>query len=129
MKCLCHSGLPHSECCGPYHARKILPESALQLMRSRYSAYAYKHPEYIIATTHPENPFFSKDSAAWTESILQFCKKTEFRGLKILEFVEGDQEAFVTFLAHIFQNGKDVSFQETSRFIKVGDRWLYHSMQ
>lgn len=127
MKCPCHSGLPFLECCEPYLTHKELPESALQLMRSRYTAYALKDPEYIIETTHPENPTHTANKTAWKEAILIFCKRTEFKGLKILEFVEGNLEAFVTFYAHLFQDKQDASFQEASRFLKVGDRWLYHS--
>jgi SEC-C motif-containing protein len=127
MECPCHSGLSYPECCEPYHLGKQLPESALQLMRSRYSAYAIKNADYIIATTHPENSSFSADHKDWKESILYFCNRTSFRGLKVIEVLEGLQESYVTFFAHLFQNGDDVSFQETSRFVKVGDRWLYHS--
>lgn len=127
MRCPCHSGLDYSECCSPYHSGEQIPESALPLMRSRYSAYALKNPDYIIETTHPENPTFSANRQMWRESILSFCQRTKFRGLRIIEFVEGEQESFVTFYAHLFQNSDDVSFQETSRFFKVGDLWLYHS--
>ena len=127
MKCPCQSGLSYLECCNEYHSGKILPENALQLMRSRYSAYAVHNPDYIIETTHPENLSFSTDIEAWKKSILEFCKKTDFRGLKIHEFVEGNEEAFVTFHAHLQQKNKDISFEETSRFIRIKQQWLYHS--
>lgn len=127
MQCECHSGLPYLECCADYHSGKMLPESALVLMRSRFSAYARHIFDYIMETTHPENPSFSRNREEWRKSIEEFCKHTEFRGLKIHEFVEGEREAFVTFFAHLIQRGTDISFIENSRFIKVGDRWLYHS--
>jgi len=128
MQCMCHSGLSYAECCEPYHLGKELPESALQLMRSRYSAYATKNADYIIDTTHPENPAHrSTDRDEWKESILFFCNRSEYKGLKVIEILEGLEESYVTFFAHIFQDGEDVSFQETSRFFKVGDRWLYYS--
>ncbi|NGX26562.1 MAG: hypothetical protein K940chlam6_00487 [Chlamydiae bacterium] len=127
MQCPCHSGLSYAECCELYHIGKELPESALQLMRSRYSAYVKKNADYIIKTTHPDNPSFLANREEWKESILFFCNRTEFRNLKIIEVLEGNQESFVTFFAHLFQNGEDASFQESSRFYKVGDRWLYHS--
>lgn len=127
MKCPCHSGLPFTECCEPYLTEKELPESALQLMRSRYTAYALKDPDYIIKTTHPENPTQTANKTAWKEAILIFCKRTDFKGLKIIEFVEGNREAFVTFYAHLFQGTEDASFEETSRFLKEDNRWLYHS--
>ena len=127
MECQCHSGLPYLECCAEYHTGKQLPESAMVLMRSRFSAYARKVPDYIMKTTHPENPSYSRDKDEWRQSIIDFCQHTEFRGLKIIEFVEGENEAFVTFHAHLIDRGKDISFIENSRFLKVGDQWLYHS--
>jgi SEC-C motif-containing protein len=127
MQCPCHSGLSYQECCGPYHTKKELPESALQLMRSRFSAYALKNADYIMETTHPENILYSTNQEEWKESILFFCKKTEFRGLKIIEVLEGTLESYVTFFAHLFQDHQDVSFQETSHFYKIDDRWLYFS--
>lgn len=96
-------------------------------MRSRYSAYALKKPDYIIETTHPDNPSYHSNKNEWRESILFFCKNTEFCGLKVIEFLEGNLEAFVTFNAHLFQDSEDVSFTENSRFVKVKDRWLYRS--
>jgi len=127
MRCPCHSGLDYEECCQSYHLKKSLPESALQLMRSRYSAYAKHLPDYIMDTTHPENPFYTKDKSLWKETILDFVRHTHFESLKILEFLEGEKEAFVTFLAHMKQNGKDAFLQEKSHFVKEGDRWLYYS--
>lgn len=127
MQCTCHSGLQYMECCEPYHKKKALPESALQLMRTRYSAYALKNADYIMDTTHPDAPSQSMNHDEWRESILFFCNRTKFRGLKIVEFLEGELESFVTFFAHLFEGDRDVSFQETSRFYRIDDRWLYHS--
>ena len=48
--------LDHSEadeeCCEPYIKGLKNPETAVVLMRSRYSAYATQHADYLIATTH-----------------------------------------------------------------------------
>jgi len=41
--------------------------------------------------------------------------------LEILEYTDGEKEAFVTFRA-TFGNGEMV---ERSRFLKEGDEWLY----
>jgi SEC-C motif-containing protein len=98
-------------------------------MRSRYSAYAIKDADYIIATTHPENPIYSSNHEDWKTSILYFCNHTSFHNLKIIEILEGVQESYITFFAHLFEKDKDVSFEETSRFVKVDDRWYYHSKQ
>jgi SEC-C motif-containing protein len=126
MKCPCFSGKEYGECCKPFHEGK-LPETALQLMRSRYAAYALNLPKYIIQTTHPENAQFERDVKAWAEGISQFSEGTQFVGLEIVDFEERGDEATVTFVARLMQNGRDVSFREKSFFRRVGGRWLYFS--
>jgi len=122
--CQCGSNELYSQCCGKYH-RGTLPENALKLMRSRYTAYQRQMPEYIISTTHPENPYYLQDTEKWNSNILFFSKNTEFIGLEIINFTDGQKEAFVTFQAILKQNGKDASFIEKSRFEKVNGKWLY----
>ena len=58
--CPCNSGKKYSNCCKTLHDG-VFPESALSLMRSRYSAYALQKSEYIIHTTHPDNPNYEKN--------------------------------------------------------------------
>lgn len=127
MLCPCGTGKLYSACCGPLHTGK-LPENALQLMRSRYTAYALCKPDYIIHTTHPKNPHFRRDTTQWAQQISEFCSHTEFQQLDILDFQEkNDQNATVTFVAHLAQDKKDVSFTEKSTFEKVQGKWLYLS--
>jgi SEC-C motif-containing protein len=85
-------------------------------MRSRYSGYALKKVGYIIETAHPT-------LQTSREEIIKFSNETSFDGLDILD-ASGDD---VTFRAHLSRDGKDVSFQETSHFVKVNGRWMYHS--
>jgi len=96
-------------------------------MRSRFSAYALELADYLIETTHVENPSYQNDHSRWRAEILAFSKSTHFEGLEIVEFIDGEHEAFVTFFARLSQSGQDVSLVEKSRFLKVGDRWIYHS--
>ncbi len=90
-------------------------------MKSRYSAYAVGDSSYIIRTTHPDNADFSEDSKTWKKSIDLFSKETDFQKLEILEWIEGDEESFVTFKASL-STGELI---EKSRFLKVSGRWLY----
>lgn len=124
--CPCGSGKKYKKCCAIFH-KGALPKTAEQLMRSRYSAFATGNYGYIIKTTHNENPDFTDDIKAWKSSILDFCSSCEFRKLDILEFLDGVDEAYVTFKATIFCDGADKSFVEKSRFYKVNGMWLYHS--
>jgi SEC-C motif-containing protein len=118
--CPCGNPTNYMNCCGKYH-HGTLPENALALMRSRYSAYALHLADYIIETTHPQGYVPSKDE------VLLFCKTTTFEGLKILKFVDGPKEAYVTFTAYLKQGGKNASFTEESYFVKTNGRWLYKS--
>ena len=120
--CPCGSGRKYKKCCQPYH-RGARPDNALKLMKSRYSAYALGQADYIIRTTHPNHPDWSEDTAPWRESILAFSKHTEFRRLEILEFIDGEAEAFVMFRA-VFGEGEMV---EKSRFLREDGVWLYES--
>jgi len=86
-------------------------------MKSRYSAYALNQYKYIIKTDYND----IKD----IQSIKDFSKNTTFNKLEIIKFIEGKDEAFVTFKAHLLNNNKDSSFTEKSRFIKENEIWFY----
>ena len=127
--CPCSSGSSYESCCKRFHEGGDFPENALQLMRSRYAAYALGEVEYIIETTHPANPQYSEDKALWKRSISQFSHRSTFDRLEILDFTEQNATATVTFIAHITQKNGDATFTEKSYFEKVGNQWLYHSGQ
>ena len=121
--CPCGSGKKYKKCCAPFH-RGALPPDARTLMRSRYSAYATGDSTYIIETTHPDNPDYRHDSAGrvhWKASIERFCEDTDFLGLEVIEFVDGEEEAFVTFAAKLSSG----LLKEKSRFRRVAGKWLY----
>jgi SEC-C motif domain protein len=120
--CHCHSNIKYKKCCQPYH-KGAFPKTALLLMRSRYSAYALGLIEYIMASTHPNNPDATIALSDWQNSIAEFSKTTQFIGLKILEFVDREDESFVTFEAQF----NHASMKEKSRFLKINGKWLYES--
>jgi len=120
--CPCGSGIKYKKCCQKFH-NGAKAKNALELMKSRYAAYAVCNAKYITQTTHPNNPDYSTDTKAWVDSITHFCKNTQFFSLDILEFIDGDNEAFVTFKATL--SGGDMI--EKSHFLKVDGRWLYES--
>lgn len=122
--CPCGSGKNYKQCCQPLHDGTF-PENALALMRSRYSAYALKLPQYIIKTTHAGNPYYKPNHTLWAKEILAYCQNTEFVELKILEFVDGPAEAYVTFEAYLKQGPLKTIQKEKSRFEKVNGQWLY----
>lgn len=127
-KCPCCSGKSYANCCKLFHKGKHA-ENALQLMRSRFTAYALDLPEYIIQTTHPANPQFIEDTFLWKKSISQFSKSSWFKKLDILDFKEERSNATVTFVAHIYQGADDCTFTEKSYFELIDHDWLYRSGQ
>ncbi len=122
--CPCCSGNAYDNCCKPFHTGSR-PENALQLMRSRYAAYALNIASYIIATTHTANPQYSKNMLSWKRSISQFSHSTTFHRLEIIDFKENALWATVTFTACLSQDTRDTTFTERSHFEKVKGAWLY----
>lgn len=99
-------------------------------MRSRYSAYYFHLPEYIIATTHPLSTLYLKNKKRWKSTIKEFSENTVFQKLEIHDFKEETPTtATVTFTAHLSQNGHDATFTEKSHFKKVDKQWLYFSRE
>ena len=69
--CPCGSEDVYSKCCGKIHSnvnafRLASPE---QVVRARYSAYAKKKPEFLMASTHPKNKAFDPDLKRWKDTI------------------------------------------------------------
>lgn len=126
--CPCTSGDSYKSCCRRFH-RGVPVENALELMRSRFSAYALNLPEYIVETTHPASPEFSSNLFSWKRKLSRFCQSSQFKKLDILEFKERNSLATVTFVAYIYQGEHDVTFTEKSFFEKIRGRWLYRGGQ
>ncbi|AXH13550.1 YchJ family protein [Halarcobacter bivalviorum] len=124
--CPCGSQKKYKKCCRIFHFGET-PSTALELMKSRYSAYVANNPEYIINTTHKENSDYTTNIQEWKNSINSFSKYSDFKKLEIIDFIDGQEVAYVTFKATIFQGAIDSSFIEKSKFIKEENRWLYHS--
>ena len=123
--CPCGSLKKYKKCCKIFHDNIKKPSNALELMKSRFSAFAFLRSDYIIKTTHQQNCDFSLDTFSWRDDIEKFSKNTNFEKLEILDFIDSDFESFVTFKATLFQNKKDISFIEKSRFLKESNIWLY----
>ena len=78
MLCPCQSNQPYADCCQPFHTGERQPETAEQLMRSRYAAYALQQVDYIIRTTVPaQQPLLNRNELA------QWAHDTQFLGLTV----------------------------------------------
>lgn len=123
--CPCGSFKKYKKCCKPFHDKITFPKTALELMKSRFSAFAVLNTDYIIFTTHENNSDYTSNLKSWNQDIMNFSKNTKFEKLEILDFIDGEVESFVTFRATLFQDNTDISFIEKSRFLKVEEKWLY----
>lgn len=123
--CPCGSGESYEHCCRRFHRGDELPKDALQLMRSRYSAYVLNLPEYLVKTTHPASPYYMENKFAWKRSMSQRSQESTFKRLEILDFQEKGLLATVTFIAFVSKGDVDATFTEISYFEKFKGQWLY----
>ena len=122
--CPCGSLIKYKKCCKIFHDG-VNPKTAEELMRSRFCAYYLNKTDYIIETTHPNNPDYTMNIDSWKKDIMNFSEYTDFIKLEIYETIEGKKESFVHFKATLKQGDLDASFNENSRFLKVNEKWLY----
>ncbi len=123
MDCPCGSGNTYDRCCEPFIRGESHPESAEQLMRSRYSAYALEEIPYIHATIHPDS---RKD---WDEEgARQWSKSSVWNGLKIIQTIAGgpgDDRGSVEFIARFSMRDDRLQHHELADFEKVSGRWYF----
>jgi SEC-C motif domain protein len=121
--CPCTSKLTFDKCCEPYLTGRKLPETPEKLMRSRFSAYATRKVDYLIATTSEEER--SKIDA---EELANYCRTVSCISLKIVKTEAGspqDEAGTVLFHASLQVNGKRMLHRELSRFKREEGRWVY----
>jgi SEC-C motif-containing protein len=117
-RCPCLSGLTYDTCCGQLHSGSTTAQTAEQLMRSRYSAFAVGDPEYLLATWHPST----------RPSTLELDDGLRWYRLDIVTTREGgpfDTAGVVEFEAFYRSPGGAGSQRELSRFVRQGARWFY----
>ena len=121
--CPCSRDTPYSGCCQPLHLGKLRAQTAEQLMRSRYSAYALKIIDYLVDTTHPD-----KRSQSLAQSISAWAERVKFYRLEIISTQLGlvtDKIGKVEFIAHYRQEGVNHQLHELSRFRRFREHWVY----
>ncbi len=121
--CPCKSGKDFEICCQPFLKGKTLPETAEQLMRSRYSAYATKSIQYLKDTLWPRY-----QKAFNLIEVTEYAAQTQWIGLEILETNKGqagDAKGSVLFCAKYLAHGRLGQQTELSLFKKRQGRWYY----
>ena len=118
--CPCGSGLPYAGCCGLLHDGTAIAVTALELMRSRYSAFAVRDAGYLLTTWHP----------ATRPAALDLDPAIEWRRLRISGRTGGtddDETGTVEFVAHYWDSRHRLygRQQENSKFARQGRCWFY----
>jgi SEC-C motif domain protein len=122
--CPCGSAKAFQECCGPFLSGEKRPETAEQLMRSRYTAYTVVDVPYLKRTLAPEarKGFEEADTKAWAE-------KTKWKKLSILSTKKGsvsDTKGIVEFSAFYELEGEEIQHHEVSKFRKDDEgQWFF----
>uniref|UniRef100_E1T5D2 YchJ-like middle NTF2-like domain-containing protein n=1 Tax=Burkholderia sp. (strain CCGE1003) TaxID=640512 RepID=E1T5D2_BURSG len=131
VDCPCGGAAPHpsgaakpprfAQCCGRYIDGGELAPRALELMRSRYSAYVVGATDYLRATWAPATcpADLDADTAA--------PDAPRWLGLQIKAFAQTDPaHATVEFVARYKVAGRAHRLHELSRFVRDDNgRWLY----
>jgi SEC-C motif-containing protein len=115
--CPCRSGDAFGACCGPYLAGRASAPTAVQLMRSRYTAFAIGDAGYLLATWHPST----------RPRTLELDRRVTWRSLEVVRTERGgplDRDGLVEFIARYEVDGERGAQSEVSRFVR-SDRWRY----
>jgi SEC-C motif-containing protein len=121
MLCPCGTRLAYAVCCEPLHNESIVALTPEQLMRSRYSAYAFAKIAYIQKTMRgkPAMNFNAQEAQQWAEAV-------QWHELKIINSsLENPHCGYVEFMATFLENGRRKVLQENSEFHRIEDKWYY----
>jgi SEC-C motif domain protein len=116
--CHCGNQIPFDQCCQPFIEEKSLPETAEQLLRSRYSAYVIKNSDYVAKTDVQPN----------LKSIEDWMRASQFTELRVGEIRGGgkdDSQGTIVFEADYTANEHKHLHRETSQFEKRDGRWMF----
>ncbi len=120
--CPCGKGI-YDVCCGRFISGATVPETAEQLMRSRYTAFSLREEAYLRSTWHPDT---LPDEPITAESDVKWI------GLDVIKHkhVKDSDEATVEFVARFKVGGRAHRLHEVSSFVRQPDaagvaRWYY----
>lgn len=125
--CPCGLEKSYSECCEPIVKGERKAETAEELMRSRYSAYAKTETDYIVSTIVK-----NKQGEQDKNSIRKWSKSSTWKKLEIVNTEKGgagDEEGYVEFIAHYITDGDRQVHHEIAHFLKQDDNWYFNDAE
>ncbi|HBD95211.1 MAG: hypothetical protein A2355_07820 [Spirochaetes bacterium RIFOXYB1_FULL_32_8] len=98
--------------------------TALELLRSRYTAHVKCEIPYIISTVHPDK-LEGHDEAV----ISKWAAESQWDGLEIIKTEKGtasDTEGSVEFIAKYREKLKKHTHHEVAKFVKKDGKWFFY---
>ncbi|MBT0885942.1 MULTISPECIES: YchJ family protein [Acinetobacter] len=121
LACPCGQG-DYQYCCQPLHVGQAHAETASQLMRSRYSAFALQQIDYIVQTTA-----LGQQASLDVGAIADWSKSNQWLKLEVLNSNEklDKSHAQVEFKAHYHDAKQAQIHHEFSHFVQHQARWYF----
>ena len=121
LACPCGQG-DYQYCCQPLHVGQAHAETASQLMRSRYSAFALQQIDYIVQTTA-----LGQQASLDVDAIADWSKSNQWLKLEVLNSNEklDKSHAQVEFKAHYHDAKQAQIHHEFSHFVQHQARWYF----
>lgn len=123
-QCPCRSGKTYDQCCGPYLKAQKNPGTALELMRSRYTAYVQHNVDHLKKTLWP-----AQQKTFDRASVLEWAQQCEWKNLEIIKVEQGgifDQSGVVEFTASYIEESEAKQHHEISQFRRGPDGCWYY---
>ncbi|GAB6094797.1 YchJ family protein [Desulfatiferula olefinivorans] len=121
--CPCGSGKDYNDCCEPVITQARKAQTAVELMRARYSAFAKVQTDFLLTSLHPSRraTHNQKETHTW-------AAKSQWNRLEILSTEKGgenDDTGMVEFIAHYTVKGERTRHHERASFVKVDGEWFF----
>ena len=119
--CICQSGKEKIKCCQRFLDGQVKTKTPVQLMRSRYSAFALGgYGDYLLST------WSISQRKGMTEAELSI-RSMDWVGLEILQKAQKGDQAIVEFKAYYQVDNEKLAHHERSMFERVNGQWFYIS--
>jgi SEC-C motif domain protein len=121
LSCPCGSA-QYSQCCQPLHSGQKKAQTAEQLMKSRYSAFAKQEIAYIVTTTA-----LGQQQALDVQAIAEWSKSNQWLKLDVVQVKEklDKNHAQVEFKAHFHDGQQTQIHHEVSHFVYHAGQWYF----
>ncbi|WP_436899381.1 YchJ family protein [Acinetobacter gyllenbergii] len=121
QNCPCGQG-QYAACCQPLHLKQQVAQTAEQLMRSRYSAFALQQIDYILQTTA-----LGQQSALDRAAIADWSQSNQWLKLDVVQHQPklDKTHALVEFKAHYHDGTQAHVHHEVSHFVLHQQQWYF----